>query len=74
MINYKYTSLIHPSNWPQTDVCGNYQVTQAVVFGLGSMFNHSTQEQNIGWMRDLSRKLIVYRTLRDIRAGEELCK
>jgi hypothetical protein len=38
------------------------------------MFNHSTQEQNVGWMRDLQRQIITYRALRDIPAGEELCK
>jgi len=37
------------------------------------MFNHSTQLQNVGWKRDLERQLIVYRALRDIRQGEELC-
>ncbi|KAJ6202016.1 hypothetical protein J3E72DRAFT_410453 [Bipolaris maydis] len=68
------TSLYHYTyNWPQTDAHGNHQVSQAVVFGLGSMFNHSTQEQNVGWMRDLCRKIIIYRALRDIPAGEELC-
>ncbi|KAF5845601.1 hypothetical protein GGP41_009418 [Bipolaris sorokiniana] len=36
------------------------------------MFNHSTQEQNVGWMRDLCRRIIIYRALRDIPAGEEL--
>ncbi|KAL6158440.1 hypothetical protein ACJBU6_02551 [Exserohilum turcicum] len=70
----EHTSLYHYTyNWPQTDVHGNNQVAQAVVFGLGSMFNHSTQDQNVGWMRDLRRKVITYRTLRDIHAGEELC-
>ncbi|USP76775.1 hypothetical protein yc1106_04049 [Curvularia clavata] len=68
------TSLYHYTyNWPQTDAYGNNQVAQAVVFGLGSMFNHSTQEQNVGWIRDLGRKIIVYRALRDIPAGQELC-
>ena len=37
------------------------------------MFNHSTADQNVGWQRDLDRQLVTYRTLRDIRAGEELC-
>lgn len=48
-------------------------MTQAVIFGLGSMFNHSTQHQNVGWKRDLDRQLIVYCALRDIEEGEELC-
>lgn len=37
------------------------------------MFNHSTQDQNVGWTRDLKNELVVYRALRDIRQGEELC-
>ena len=37
------------------------------------MFNHSTQNQNVGWKRDLERQVIVYKALRDIDAGEELC-
>ena len=37
------------------------------------MFNHSTQRQNVGWKRDLERQVIVYRALRDIPQGEELC-
>jgi SET domain-containing protein len=67
-------SLTHPSNWPIIDIDGNSKVAQAVIFGLGSMFNHSTQEQNVGWMRDPQRQIITYRTLRDIPAGEELCE
>lgn len=37
------------------------------------MFNHSTMHQNVGWTRDTESLLIVYRALRDIKAGEELC-
>lgn len=37
------------------------------------MFNHSTNHQNVGWTRDLDRKVVVYRTLRDVHDGEELC-
>lgn len=47
--------------------------TQAIIFGLGSMFNHSTRYQNVGWERDLKNKVITYLTLRDIKEGEELC-
>ncbi|TKA73104.1 hypothetical protein B0A55_04843 [Friedmanniomyces simplex] len=65
------TSLYHYTyNWPSTPQSPK---TQAVVFGLGSMFNHSSQNQNVGWIRDLERQVIVYRALRDIGAGEELC-
>lgn len=37
------------------------------------MFNHSNRDQNVGWRRDLDREVIVYRTLRDVKEGEELC-
>lgn len=47
--------------------------TQAVILGLGSLFNHSTHQQNVGWIRDVPNKLITYKTLRDIKQGEELC-
>lgn len=52
---------------------GKHSITQAVVFGLGSMFNHSAHGQNVGWDRDLARMCVRYQALRDIRAGEELC-
>lgn len=45
---------------------------QAIVLGLGSMFNHSAIRQNIGWIRNLEAGVIVYSTLRDIEQGEEL--
>jgi hypothetical protein len=48
-------------------------MAQAVVFGLGSMFNHS-RDPNIGWTRDLEKLVVIYRTLRDIPIGEELCE
>ena len=48
-------------------------MAQAVVFGLGSMFNHA-REPNIGWIRDLERFIVMYKALRDIAAGEELCE
>jgi uncharacterized protein len=47
--------------------------TQAMVLGLGSMFNHSRQNQNVGWTRDPEQQVIVYRALKDIAVGEELC-
>jgi hypothetical protein len=67
-------TLTHPSNWPTVDASGKTKTAQAVIFGLGSMFNHSTKEQNVGWVRDTNRQIITYRALRDIAAGEELCK
>ena len=48
-------------------------MTQAVILGLGSMFNHSAPNQNVGWERDIDRQLMTYTTLRDVKAGEELC-
>ncbi|KAI1617582.1 hypothetical protein EDD36DRAFT_459266 [Exophiala viscosa] len=46
---------------------------QALALGLGSMFNHSTRAQNVGWKRNTETEVIVYTALRDIKAGEELC-
>ncbi|PVH84429.1 hypothetical protein DL98DRAFT_453211 [Cadophora sp. DSE1049] len=76
LYNYTY-------NWPYTPPAGvNLQstdtakpptTTQAVILGLGSMFNHSTLHQNVGWDRDVKNLLVTYITLRDIKAGEELC-
>ncbi|GAB7342173.1 hypothetical protein MBLNU457_g0429t2 [Dothideomycetes sp. NU457] len=60
-------------NWPSEDASGKPITTQAVVLGLGSMFNHSTADQNVGWQRDVDKLLVTYRTLRDIAVGEELC-
>lgn len=38
------------------------------------MFNHSSRDQNVGWERDIRRGVVVYKTLRDIQVGEELCQ
>lgn len=66
----EHTELYHYTyNWP---VPGQ-PPTQAVIFGLGSMFNHSLRDQNVGWKRDLEREVVVYRALRDIAVGEQLC-
>lgn len=43
-----------------------------MALGLGSLFNHSTLNQNVGWERNLVAQCITYRALRDVRAGEEL--
>ena len=68
------TSLYHYTyNWPTLDKDGKPIKSQAVVFGLGSLFNHSRQEQNVAWKRDLDNQLVIYWALRDIRQGEELC-
>lgn len=44
-----------------------------MALGLGSLFNHSTDDQNVGWVRDTASQCITYRALRDISPGEELC-
>ena len=62
------------SKWPIRLASGRQEFCEAVVFGLGSMFNHSRRMQNVGWERDVDRKIITYRALRRIEAGEELCK
>ncbi|KAF2704829.1 protein methyltransferase [Pleomassaria siparia CBS 279.74] len=68
------TQLYHYTyNWPIIDQDGKKKHTQAIILGLGSMFNHSTQEQNVGWERNLNGQVITYRALRNIPAGEELC-
>lgn len=68
------TQLFHYTyNWPAKDSNGKTVTHQAVVFGLGSMFNHSTRNQNVVWKRELEREVIIYRALRDIQVGEELC-
>lgn len=45
---------------------------QALVLGMGSMFNHSRIRQNVGWKRDVEKQVIIYTALRDIREEEEL--
>lgn len=47
-------------------------MTQAIIFGLGSMFNHA-RDQNVGWQRDVERLCVTYQTLCHVNAGEELC-
>ena len=62
------------SNWPYQDPqTGRYGRTQAIVLGLGSLFNHSTNKLNVVWQRDVESQSITYRALRDIGKGEELC-
>ncbi|KAF7905048.1 uncharacterized protein EAF01_005569 [Botrytis porri] len=79
----KKTELYHYTyNWPYKPKSSNEgsngttkppTTTQAVILGLGSMFNHSTLHQNVGWERDVHNLLITYTALRDIKEGEELC-
>ncbi|KAF2229984.1 SET domain-containing protein [Viridothelium virens] len=70
----KHTELNHYTyNWPVLSAYNHHGSCQAIVFGLGSMFNHSRRKQNVTWERDLSQKTITYRALRRIEIGEELC-
>ncbi|KAK8185876.1 hypothetical protein BC567DRAFT_205233 [Phyllosticta citribraziliensis] len=69
----QHTSLhYYVYKWPTETAEGKKIMTQAVVFGLGSMFNHR-RDQNVVWERDTERLVITYRTARDIKEGEELC-
>ena len=70
-----FFNLTRNSNWPfQDQRTGKKRKTQAVVLGLGSLFNHnSSYRQNVGWKRNLKSQSIIYTALRDINAGEELC-
>jgi len=43
-----------------------------VALGYGSIYNHST-EPNITWETDEESNLFVFKAIRDIQAGEELC-
>lgn len=71
---YRVPQLSECSNWPTVNpVTGRPAKTQAISLGLGSLFNHSTQDQNVGWERSLNTKTITYIALRDISLGEELC-
>lgn len=71
--NWPLLSSHTPANEPNEPDATAPQRTQAIILGLGSMFNHSHLHQNVGWTRDVAREVVVYRALRDIAAGEELC-
>jgi len=47
------------------------EVSLAVALGFGSLFNHSFQP-NIVYHRQFERRLIEFKALRDIAAGEEV--
>ncbi|EPE36879.1 SET [Glarea lozoyensis ATCC 20868] len=74
--NWPYTPPKKQENNMQPNQNGISKIptmTQAVILGLGSMFNHSVPNQNVGWERDVARQLMTYTALRDIQKGEELC-
>ena len=73
-----FITLTGYSNWPYTPPSSEVHTkaptkTQAIILGLGSMFNHSNINQNVVWIRDLEKSTVTYKTLRDIKQGEELC-
>ncbi|KAL1586659.1 hypothetical protein WHR41_04469 [Cladosporium halotolerans] len=69
-----HTELNHYTyNWPLPSQQRDSSKTQALILGLGSMFNHSSLRQNVGWTRDVAREVVVYQTLRAVEPGEELC-
>lgn len=65
--------MVSNSNWPSRSEDGSHRTAQALVLGLGSMLNHSSRHQNVGWRRDVDRRIMTYYAARDIRRGEELC-
>ena len=60
----------------EREILNHYTYTwgrdQALAIGLGSMFNHSRQN-NVGFIINKEELIISYYTLRDIRKDEELC-
>lgn len=59
--------------WPWRDAhTGGETTTQALALGIGSIFNHS-RNQNVGFCLNVEQETITYTTIRDIEAGEELC-
>ncbi|KAH0544648.1 hypothetical protein FGG08_001153 [Glutinoglossum americanum] len=71
----RHTKLFHYTyNWPYRDnLTSKIITTQAIVLGLGSMFNHSRVSQNVGWERDVENQLVRYTALCNIERGQELC-
>ena len=60
-------------NWPYQDPqTGKQRSTQALALGLGSMFNHS-RDENVGFQRHVPDKILVFSTLRNVAPHEELC-
>ncbi|KAI9785751.1 MAG: hypothetical protein M1839_008768 [Geoglossum umbratile] len=71
----RHTQLLqYTYNWPyRNKETGQITTTQALVLGLGSMFNHSRINQNVVWERDVDNQVIRYTALCDIASGRELC-
>ncbi|CBQ68183.1 conserved hypothetical protein [Sporisorium reilianum SRZ2] len=44
----------------------------ALALGLGSLFNHDARGPNVKWTLDYGTHSIMYRTVREVGAGEEL--
>lgn len=54
--------------WPQNQTWECF----VIALGYGSYYNHS-DTPNVKWSSDIASRVMVFQTLRDIRAGEELC-
>lgn len=50
-------------NWSETQV--------ALALGYGSLYNHSDQP-NLGFFREISKQIIIFRAVRKIEAGDQL--
>ncbi len=46
--------------------------THAIVLGFGSIYNHS-DNNNATWTTDLNRNCYIFRAIKDIQPGEEIC-
>lgn len=58
----------HRFRWPKRLDYRGY----AIPLGFGCIYNHR-DEPNADWESDEVRRLFVYRAVRDIAAGEEIC-
>jgi len=44
----------------------------AISLGIGSVINHSSERPNATWTTSESRRLFIFKAIRDIPAGEEI--
>ena len=70
------TSTTTPSS--EREVLNHYTYTfgmdcQALALGLGSMYNHSSVKQNVGFFIDKKRRLIRHIAIEDVKEDTELC-
>jgi len=55
-------------SWPKQE----YGAKSAVVWGFGSIYNHSRQN-NADWLTDEKNNLFTFFAIKDIFEGEEIC-